>query len=128
MSAPSGLRKLVGLGNSGSSTNFLLSHLKAGNYFWSVQAVDPRFVGSPFAPEGTFAVGFVVTRSVFSTNNLFEATFNAEASSSYTLQTSADLANWEDLGSLLTTTNGIYKFTDNRIIKEARRFYRVLKP
>ncbi len=52
----SGQRRLAQRGN-GSSTNFwLISELPPGDYFWSVQAIDPAFAGSAFSPEASFSI------------------------------------------------------------------------
>ena len=50
----SGYRRVVQLGNSQDSS-FTLTGLTAGKtYYWSVQAIDGAFAGSPFAPEQRF--------------------------------------------------------------------------
>jgi hypothetical protein len=43
-------------GNAGVITNFVLTNLLAGNYRWSVQAVDNSFASSPFAAASEFVV------------------------------------------------------------------------
>lgn len=51
-----GYRRIVHRGNVGHASNFVLKDLAQGTYFWSVQAVDPDFEGSPFAtPEQSFS-------------------------------------------------------------------------
>jgi hypothetical protein len=51
-----GLRRVAALGNVGPATRALLIDLPQGTYYWSVQAIDPAFAGSPFAAEGTFTI------------------------------------------------------------------------
>ena len=53
-----GLRRVSAMGNlqHGLTAELEFADLPAGNYYWSVQAVDNAFAGSPFAPEQTFAV------------------------------------------------------------------------
>ncbi|MEM8896697.1 MAG: FG-GAP-like repeat-containing protein [Bacteroidota bacterium] len=46
----SGLRKTVSIGNVGKESSFTISGLPAGDYAWSVQAIDQDFEGSIFAP------------------------------------------------------------------------------
>lgn len=50
----SGYRRVVQLGNS-QPTSYTLTGLTAGKtYYWSVQAIDGAFAGSPFSPEQSF--------------------------------------------------------------------------
>jgi hypothetical protein len=51
-----GWRRLPALGNAGENL-FSIYNLPPGTYYWSVQAIDSAFAGSPFAPEGRFSVG-----------------------------------------------------------------------
>jgi predicted nucleotidyltransferase len=57
LASASGYRRVVRLGNAQQSGWKL--QLPPGTYYWSVQAIDPAFAGSPFAAEQTFAVGAV---------------------------------------------------------------------
>ena len=50
-----GKRRLPQLGNAGT-TNGWRVRLPFGTYYWSVQAVDGGFIGSPFSTEGSFVV------------------------------------------------------------------------
>lgn len=66
MSAPDGFRRVVRGGNAGSVTSYTLVGLKAGTiYYWSIQAVDNSFAGSPFAPEQSFVATALPTISSF---------------------------------------------------------------
>ncbi len=51
-----GLRRVAALGNAGPTNRALLINLPSGTYYWSVQAIDTAFAGSPFATEGTFTI------------------------------------------------------------------------
>ena len=51
-----GQRWVSGRGNTGLGTTHTLRGLPSGTYYWSVQALDTSFKGSPFADEGTFVV------------------------------------------------------------------------
>ncbi len=51
-----GRRRVPALGNAGERL-FALYNLPAGTYYWSVQAIDSAFAGSPFAPEAAFGIG-----------------------------------------------------------------------
>ena len=57
MSTPAGHRLVPRRGNAGHNTSWTLKNLPPGTYFWSVQALDNSFKGSPFATEGTFTIG-----------------------------------------------------------------------
>jgi hypothetical protein len=51
-----GFRRLPKPGNAGLRRSWTINHLQRGTYFWTVQAVDHSFAGSPFAPVQTFMV------------------------------------------------------------------------
>lgn len=51
MSAPSGWRKVPRPGNAGTRLFYQVLNLPPDVYYWSVQAVDNSFAGSPFATE-----------------------------------------------------------------------------
>lgn len=53
--AATGFRRIVRIGNSGTRRSAFL-RLPLGRYYWSVQAVDERYMGSSFAQEQTFEV------------------------------------------------------------------------
>jgi len=48
-----GLRRLPNAGNAGQGLSWTLPHLPRGTYYWSVQAIDTAFAGSPWAAEHT---------------------------------------------------------------------------
>ena len=52
-----GFRRLAGVGNAGMRTFATVQGLTPGTaYYWSVQAIDTAFAGSPFAAERSFVV------------------------------------------------------------------------
>jgi predicted nucleotidyltransferase len=55
MASSSGTRRVARLGNAQQSGWKL--KLPPGNYYWSVQAIDPAFAGSPFAAVQMLTVG-----------------------------------------------------------------------
>ena len=56
MSASSGQRRIAALGNTDGRLSWSVTNLTAGTYYWSVQAIDNSFAGSPFAAEQTFTI------------------------------------------------------------------------
>jgi len=65
----SGIRHLASLGNTCQDTNWTISDLEDGDYFWSVQAIDNGFMGSVFSPEQTFTINAVGIRDPEVTNS-----------------------------------------------------------
>ncbi len=51
-----GFHKLVAGGNAGLARHHLLRTLPVGLYYWSVQAIDNRYMGGPFAEEQNFII------------------------------------------------------------------------
>jgi hypothetical protein len=49
-----GFRRVPKTGNAGYRNSFLITNLPAGTCYWSVQAIDNAFTGSPFATEQSF--------------------------------------------------------------------------
>jgi hypothetical protein len=52
----SGTRKVINLGNTNHNTSWKVKGLESGLYYWSVQAIDNTFAGSPFASESYFQI------------------------------------------------------------------------
>jgi hypothetical protein len=51
-----GKRRVAALGVQGLNTHWILRGLAPGHYFWSVQAIDNGYMGSPLASERTFTI------------------------------------------------------------------------
>jgi hypothetical protein len=49
-------------------TNYTLTQMPPGIYYWSVQAIDAAYAGGPFAAEGTFAVPGLALTPAYSAN------------------------------------------------------------
>ena len=56
MSNSEGLRSLPTLGNVNNNTQWQLSNLPNGTYYWSVQTIDSTLAGSSFSDEGEFTI------------------------------------------------------------------------
>ncbi len=50
-------RRIPQIGNAGTNTNFIITGLPSGTYYWSVQAIDQAYAGGLFATEGSFTIG-----------------------------------------------------------------------
>ena len=101
-------------------------------YYWSVQAVNSSFAGSPFAPEQRFNTRPGLINSVRHDNGTFEFGFTATPGASFTVLTptnlSLGLTNWTALSALTEISPGKYQFTDPDMIHNPKRFYRVPSP
>ena len=101
-------------------------------YYWSVQAVDSSFAGSPFAPEQKFNTGLLLINPVRHADGTFEFGFTATPGASFRVLTTTNLSpgltNWTTLGALTEISPGNYQFTDNDGTNNPQRFYRVRSP
>ena len=53
-----GQRRVSKMGNAWLNQEWTIHNLPAGSYAWSVQAVKPNYVGSPFAKEQRFCIEY----------------------------------------------------------------------
>jgi hypothetical protein len=74
-SGPGGYRRLVALGNAQGPMARIGSLQPGTTYYWSVQAIDAAFAGSPFATEGNFV--FNVTGVPWSGDLVTQMTLSA---------------------------------------------------
>jgi len=51
-----GRRRVTARGNASTTNFWFLQNLPRGTYYWSVQAIDPAFVGSVFSAEATCTI------------------------------------------------------------------------
>ena len=56
MAGPTGFRRVPRLGNVNTRLSWTITNLNVGTLYWSVQAIDHSFAGSPFAPEASFVM------------------------------------------------------------------------
>ena len=104
--------------------------LKPGRaYYWSVQAVDSGFVGSPFAAEQQFSINPLAIAQVHYANGVFEFTFTATPGASFTAIATSNpnlpLSTWIELGTVSEVSPGYFHFTDSQSTNLPQRFYRV---
>ena len=55
-SIQNGFRRIVAIGNAGSTVDSKILNLPKGNYYWSVQAIDNNLSGSPWSEEASFTI------------------------------------------------------------------------
>jgi hypothetical protein len=111
----------------------VLHQLKSGQtYYWSVQAVDPSFAGSPFAIEQQFSTAQLVLNSSQYSNGIFEFSFTGTLGATYTALATTNaslvLTNWTALGSASEISPGHFRFADTEARDNPSRFYRVRSP
>ncbi len=101
-------------------------------YYWSVQAVDSGFVGSPFAAEQQFSISPLLINPVIHANGFFEFGFTGTPGASFvalaTTNLSLSLSNWTVVGTPTEISPGQFQFTDLQAPNNPQRFYRVRSP
>ena len=129
MALTDGLRLLPALGNAQAGTNAFVFNVAPGrDYYWSVQAVDTSFAGSPFAAEQQFTVAAPrIIEPLMLGNGHFQFSFSNEANVIYSVLGSTNvalpLAQWTVLGPPVSLGGGLYRFTDSSATNHAQRFY-----
>jgi hypothetical protein len=94
-----GFRRLPARGNAGERLYHYLAGLAPGTYYWSVQAIDHSFLGSPFAAESSFTVPPVDGELRISAVQLLAGvdlhlTLNGPAERRLVVEHSGDLRDW----------------------------------
>ncbi len=64
-----GYHRVMQNGNTSMNNQWHIDSLPAGTYYWSVQAIDNSFAGSPFAPVQSFTIIPAVPASIILTND-----------------------------------------------------------
>jgi VCBS repeat protein len=130
-SSSAGYRRLSILGNMGNCLAARVGSLKPGtNYFWSVQAVDTAFTGSPFAAEGSFTAlaDPPTTLSITRTGlDVIRATWRGTPGSVYQVLTTTNLSAWSLFASPTADTNGLFEVMDATGSAPVK-FYRAARP
>jgi hypothetical protein len=108
MSLANGRRILADTGNAHHALQRRLRGLAAGQYFWSVQAIDASLASSPFASEQIFSIGgtgrLEITSIRFAGDQL-ELAFTGAFSTNLTVEQSFDLRNWLPVKSVAAHEN-----------------------
>ena len=92
--------------------------------YWSVQSIDPSFAGSPFAPETSVVVQPFFDNWSRRGDGAFQAQFNVQSGTNYTIQASTDMIHWSDVFDFTFGTSGPVLFTDPTATNYPVRFYR----
>ena len=102
-------------------------NLPFGRYYWSVQAVDTSFAGSPFAVEQQFTIAPRIFEPLLLGNGHFQFSFTNQSSTVFevlgTTNLALPLAQWTVLGPPVSLGGGLYRFTDTGAMGQAQRFY-----
>jgi hypothetical protein len=96
------------LGNASIRTNFLITGLPPGTYFWSVQAIDHSYAASSFAPERFFVIEHSEPLQIARVNrvgNFLELTISGAAQDRVIVQKSFDLVQWSTVTEFEVTSN-----------------------
>jgi hypothetical protein len=119
-----GFRRVPKFGSVQKNRFAILTNLALGTYYWSVQAIDTAFAGSPFATESTFTIALapIITGYAHGSNS-FQVVFSALKTGNYTLQKSSNLIQWDGITNMMILTNGSYEFPDTGTFPS--RFYRL---
>jgi FG-GAP-like repeat len=126
MSSSFGVRRLAHAGNAYQDSDWTLTNLSAGTYFWSVQTVDTGFMGSPFSPESSFVIGPPqIAGSLDATNGLFCLRFRGNSNTTYEVYSSTDLHTWVSIGFASRAASGQFEFLDSVTENSQSRFYRI---
>ena len=127
-----GRRRVATLGNFGENPSATF-HLPAGQtYYWSVQAVDTSFAGSPFAAEQQFNTSPQLFNPVRHATGVFEFDFTDRTALYFDILVSTTSTlpstNWTNLGPAPSLGGGLYRFTDASAASQPQRFYLLREP
>src|SRR6185369_13823427 len=113
MALTDGLRLLPVVGNAQAGTNAVMN-LPFGRYYWSVQAVDTSFAGSPFAVEQQFTIAPRIIEPLLLGNGYFQFSFTNSSSAVFealgTTNVSLPVAQWTVLSPPVSLGGGLYRF------------------
>jgi FG-GAP-like repeat len=123
-----GYRRVTQSGNAQQCLFAIVTNLPPGTYYWSVQAIDTGWMGSPFATEGKFTTTPSIGSSTYGSDGRFHISFNSFAGSSYTLKVSTNLVDWSVITNAVAGVNGSYELIDGSSINSPKRFYRLSCP
>jgi hypothetical protein len=96
-------------------------------YYWSVQAVDTSFAGSPFAAEQHFSTSPLLILPLLQAEGVYEFEFTNRTGLNFAIfaatNVTVPLTNWANLGPATSLGDGLYRFTDAGAADQPQRFY-----
>ena len=119
------------IGNAEHRLTSFFTNLAPGDYYWSVQAINHSFAGSPWAPEHTFSIRQSPPRALgISPQNgpAYSIKFSGVPNSTYILETSTNLLHWKSLTNLTADPDGFFQFLDTSATNLPALFYRLRVP
>jgi FG-GAP-like repeat len=132
-SAPSGFLRLPAMGSAQLARVATLHGLTPGvTYYWSVQAVDGAFAGSPFATEASFVALPAAPLNVSfarSGEGTIHTIWRGTPGTPYRVEVSPDLFNWTTLTTLTAADGtGLFELVETPAAGITQRFYRAIYP
>jgi hypothetical protein len=122
-SAPNGYRRVPQMGNAGHCLFKLLMNLKAGNYYWSVQAIDTAYAGSPFVTEQKFTVPPAFRSIAVQPGDRIQLEFVGLPATKYSLQSSTNLPSWTGVTNFTTGADGLFIYTAPQVRGSPAEFF-----
>ena len=130
-----GNRRVIGQGNTGHQNTWKITGLGPGVYYWSVQAIDNSFAGSPFATEQIINYPLPVELSLFTADLLFDKvklswkTETEVNNYGFEIERSTSANDWNKIGFIEGYGNSnspkSYSFVDNNLIGGSKFKYRL---
>jgi hypothetical protein len=123
-----GFRLIPAMGNVGFRTSHTLTNLPpAKAYYYSVQAVDAGFTGSPFSTRGVVALAPVI-QSIRRFGPVIAVQGHGPPGTYCNLHISTNLVAWRHPLGVWVDTNGFWEYWDPDGPARGASFYRVTAP
>jgi hypothetical protein len=122
-----GCRRVVQLGNAQHRTSWTMKLPGPGQYYWSVQAVDGAFAGSPFATEGGLVPVLASLVSIEAQADRVRVTWYAAQGlgAAATVYRRTAETDWTALGWITPDGTGYLRYEDLAVEPGARYGYRL---
>ncbi len=120
-----GYRRVVGTGNAQQRTSWTLKMPHSGTYYWSVQAVDGAFAGSPFAVESDVVPVLASLASVDAQSDRVRITWYMAEPSGVTVYRRTANSGWIRCATLAPDGSGFLRFEDTSVEPGSRYEYRL---
>jgi hypothetical protein len=120
-----GQRRIVGMGNVQHRTSWTIRMSRSGTYYWSVQAVDGVFAGSPFGIEGSFVPVLASLASVDAQPDRVRITWYMAEPSGATVYRRTASSGWTRCATPSADGSGFLRFEDSSVAPGSRYEYRL---